>query len=97
MDIKLFLCSADQEEVLIPEKYKSHLAGAVRDLEAWKKCLIQVLEDSPSGERKFLRWKARKPDEADLFGWVKVEEGELEEGELEVGLDTLKHNKGTQT
>ena len=90
MDIKLFICPIDQEEVSIPETYKIHLAGAARGLEAWKKRLIQVLEDSPSGERKSLRWKALKLDDADDDIWVNVEEGELE-----VGLNTRKHNKGT--
>ena len=92
VDIKLFICPIDREEVSIPETYKIHLAGAARGLEAWKKRLTQVLEDSPSGERKSLRWKVLKPDDADDDIWVNVEEGELE-----VGLDTLKHNKGTQT
>ena len=93
MDVELFICPDLGEDISIPEVYKSYLAGAARDLEAWKEHLIQVLEDSGSEERKFLRWKVYIPD--DHGTWVKVEEKGLEEGELEVGLDTPRHNKGS--
>ena len=51
------------------------------DLKAWRVHLIQVLKDSPSGERKFLRWKV---SESQLYRRVSedivvvVEDGELE-------------------
>ena len=41
------------------------------EMKAWKKHLIEVLEDSPSKERKFLRWRVYETQEV-------VEEGELE-------------------
>lgn len=95
MEIEFYICPMDREEVSIPEKSKSHLDGAARDLDLWKKHLIQVLEDSPSAERKFLRWKVSKPSDDDYYMWVEVEEGGLEAGELEVGVDTPKYNKGS--
>ena len=60
-----------------------HKAYTERDLKAWKRRLIKVLKDSPSKERKFLRWKvyyegrrhgAFSPRDIQVVG----EEGELE-------------------
>ena len=49
------------------------------DLETWKRHLIEVLKDSPSKERKFLRWKVTEvPNFTYPHHDVVVEVGELE-------------------
>ena len=57
-------------------------AQAETDLKAWKRHVIEVLNDSPSKERKFLRWKVyenrRLPYSTSRGTQVVVEEGELE-------------------
>jgi len=60
------------------ELYK---AQAKTDLITWKAYLIEVLKDSPSKERKFLRWKVYEDQRRRGIprgGHVVVEEGELE-------------------
>jgi hypothetical protein len=64
-----------------PAKRELRRAQMETDLEEWKVHLIQVLKDSPSKERKFLRWKV---SESQLYRDVSedivvvVEDGELE-------------------
>jgi len=51
------------------------------DLKAWKACVVEILKDSPSKERKFLRWKvykSQRPHGIPRGIHVVVEEGELE-------------------
>ena len=52
------------------------------DLKAWKRHVIEVLKDSPSEERKFLRWKVyesrRLPYSVSRGTQVVLEQGELE-------------------
>lgn len=58
-------------------------AQAETDLKAWKWHVVEILNDSPSKERKFLRWKvyeSRKVPHTISRGTQVV----LEEGELEV-------------
>ena len=78
MDIQFYVSPYPLEDMI--ENSGPHLAGAARDLKAWKKRTIQVLKDSPSVERKFLRWKVHKRITHDMREAV-------EKGELEVGLD----------
>jgi len=54
------------------------------DLNTWKAYLIEVLKNSPSKERKFLRWKVGQNIHAVHRGYHVV----LEEGELEVFSET---------
>ena len=42
------------------EERELHRARAKVDLNAWKACLIEILKNSPSEERKFFRWRAYK-------------------------------------
>lgn len=54
-------------------------AQMAADLEVWKIHLIQVLKDSPSKERKFLRWKTYEGlRRGTRNAHVAVENGELE-------------------
>jgi len=56
---------------------------AETDLKAWKRRVVEILNESPSKERKFLRWKVyetRRLPYSTLRGTQVV----LEEGELEV-------------
>jgi len=60
-------------------KTPSHQESIVRDLEAWKRYLVEVLRDSPSKERKFLRWRVREHwNHGFIWYTIDVEEGELE-------------------
>ena len=56
------------------------------DLKAWKERLIEVLKDSPSKERKLLRWEVCEKRRSYSFGYLDVV---LEEGELEVLPETF--------
>ena len=61
---------------------KLYKVQAERDLEIWKTHLVEVLKDSPSKERKFLRWRISKGQRHhDFPGGVQVVMGE---GKLEV-------------
>ena len=52
---------------------------AKADLTVWKRHLIEVLKDSPSKERKFLRWKVCGSQRGiSRSVQVVIEEGELE-------------------
>ena len=73
MDIEFHVSPYPLEDMI--ENSRPHLAGAARDLQAWKKRIIQILKDSPSTERKFLRWKVHKRVGYDT--WEDVEQGEL--------------------
>ena len=76
VDIKLLL----GRDSLGDAKPRNYLTETARVLEPWKKCLIEILRDSPSAERKFLRLEVRKHSKYGTCGmWVKAE--------LEVGLD----------
>ena len=62
-------------------EYRRRRAQIETDLNAWKAHLIQVLKDSPSEERKFVRWMvSERYTSPDTFGCnlVAVESGELE-------------------
>ena len=50
------------------------------DLKVWKRDVIEVLKDSPSKDRKFLRWKVYEGERryGILNRSILVEEGELE-------------------
>jgi len=66
-----------------PDTAKSdhYKAQVEMDLKAWKACLVEILKDSPSKERKFLRWKVYKSQRhhgISRGAQVVVEEGELE-------------------
>ena len=57
-------------------------AQAETDLKTWKRRVIEVLKDSPSKDRKFLRWRVyenqRHPHSISRGTQVVLEEGELE-------------------
>lgn len=76
MDIEFHICPHTPADMPIIEDSRPNLAGAARDLKAWKKRIIQILKDSPSAERKFLRWKIWK--KTSYHTWEDVEEGELD-------------------
>ena len=72
-----FTIHPDEAGTARSEFYK---ARAKKDLEVWKTYLVEVLKNSPSKERKFLRWRVYKghrrrgtPREVQV-----VVEGELE-------------------
>ena len=58
-------------------------AQAETDLKAWKGHVIEILNDSPSKERKFLRWKVYEIREVP-YTISRGTQVVLEEGELEV-------------
>lgn len=60
------------------DKQKKHL-------KEWMRLLVPVLKDSPSKERKFLRWRL---SELELSVIWRVMPGGVKSGELEVLLDT---------
>jgi len=58
---------------------KLYRAETKRELKAWKRRVIEVLKNSPSKKRKFLRWKIYEGQRCDsVSGSVLVEEGEFE-------------------
>jgi len=61
-------------------------ALAVKDLGRWKAFLVEVLKDSPSKERKFLRWKVYKGKRH--RGFPREVQMVVDEGELEVFPET---------
>lgn len=63
-----------------------HRARAEVDLIAWKACLIEVLQNSPSKERKFFRWKVYKGRRH--HGFISGVQVVSQEGELEVFPET---------
>lgn len=68
-------------------KNELYRTQAETDLKVWKGYLIEVLKDSPSEERKFLRWKVCKTlRQLYTSGGAHVV---LEEGELEVFPETI--------
>jgi len=78
VDVKLLIGRDSLEDA----KLRNYLTEAARILGAWKKCLIEILKDSPSAERKFLRLKVHKHRGYTCGMWVDVGVEELE-----VGLD----------
>jgi len=68
------------DEATIEER-ELHRARAEVDLNAWKACLIEILKNSPSKERKLFRWRTYTGRRHQGFGaglQVISEEGELE-------------------
>jgi len=55
-------------------------ADRERERKAWKRELVNLLKDSPSTERKFLKWTVTKSHLRTVFGWAYevVESEELE-------------------
>jgi hypothetical protein len=79
IDFVAFLCPHGMGSA----KYELYRAQTETDLKAWKRQLVEVLKDSPSKERKFLRWKVYGYDSQRCYGvfvYIQV----VEEGELEV-------------
>jgi hypothetical protein len=63
------------------EFYRDHTEA---ELKVWKSRLIEVLKDSPSKERKFLKWKVYGYDKQTCYGMFRYVEVVIWEGELEV-------------
>jgi len=58
---------------------KIYRAQAEIDLKAWKNRVIEILKNSRSKRRKFLRWKVYEGQRREgISGGILVEEGELE-------------------
>ena len=80
MDIDFYNCSVSHDEVPLGEqKIGAYMAQTARDLKAWKGHLVEILQDSPSKERKFLRWRVRESrNRGPGYEYIVVEEGRLE-------------------
>ena len=71
-------CPDEDASTAESELYKARVE---MDLNAWKRHVVEILKDSPSEERKFLRWRVHKGQGLDgIFrgAQVVVEETELE-------------------
>lgn len=78
IDLTASLFAKDELDTAESERRRAQIKI---DLNAWKTHLIQGLRDSPSKERKFVRWKASEeytPSPVLERNLVVVESGELE-------------------
>lgn len=89
--IELLTLQLDLEEITGAAGYESSRAQAVKDWTAWKRNLINVLRDSPSTERKLLRWKVVESEMPNVSGNSarQITPEGTEGGELEVSPGTL--------
>lgn len=78
IDLTAYLFTPDEPWMA---EHKRRGAQIKTDLDAWKAHLIQVLNDSPSEERKLVRWRVSErytPYDASECNLVVVESGEME-------------------
>ena len=78
IDLTAYLFTPDEPWMAEHRRRKAQIET---DLNAWKVHLVQVLQDSPSKERKFVRWKVSErytPYDVSECNLVVVESGELE-------------------
>lgn len=81
LDILAFSISPHELETTKHELLKAKIKA---DLEVWKVHLIQALNDSPSKERKSLRWKVSENRPLCANGIVRSNFVPVGDGELEV-------------
>ena len=85
MDLEFTTSPFYLDEATMTER-ELHRARAEADLNAWKACLIEILKNSPSNERKFFKWRAYKG--RSHHGFPRGVQVVSQEGELEVFPET---------